>query len=255
MPTETLTIHDAASQPYTLAFEHVPGRTSTAPGAIWLGGLKSDMTSGKAAHLAAWARDHGVAFTRFDYRGHGVSGGRFEQCTTSDWLADALAVLERVTSGPQVLIGSSMGGWIALLLARALVANSIRAGAGHRVVGLILIAPAWDMTERLMWNEATAGQRRAIIDDGVWHRPSGYGDGRYPITRALIEDGRRHSLAGQRLDFGAMPVRIIHGMARCRCAVAGLARARGHDRRRRPAADAGQRWRTPVVATRRSARA
>lgn len=181
-----------------LAFRRIAGR---GPGILFLGGFNSDMTGTKAEALAAWARARGQAFCRFDYAGHGASGGTFQEGTIGRWAADARAVLDGLTEGPQILVGSSMGGWIAALLARE---------ASERVAALVGIAPAPDFTEELMWPQFTPDIRATIAREGVWFRPSEYG-APYPITRALIEDGRRQSVLGGALPF-AFPVRIIQGM-------------------------------------------
>jgi alpha-beta hydrolase superfamily lysophospholipase len=175
---------------------------------VWLCGLKSEMTSIKAAAVADWARARGLASLRFDYSGHGQSEGRFEDGTLSRWLEETEAVFRRLTDGPQVLVGSSMGGYLALLLLRRLLAVAPEEAA--RIEALVLIAPAWDMTE-LMWQRLPASARRDIKEKGVFLRPSHYGDGPYPITRALIEDGRRHLIASAPFDPGR-PVHIIHGL-------------------------------------------
>jgi pimeloyl-ACP methyl ester carboxylesterase len=189
-----------------IAYLQQPGRGDGA-GLIWLQGFKSDMVSTKAAALAEWAAVRGVALTRFDYSGHGQSGGRFEDGTLGRWIEEARAVFEQLTNGPQVIVGSSMGGAIALCLLRRLMAEH-PAGAA-RIKALVLIAPAWDMTEELMWKSFPEPVRRAVIEKGVWLRPSQYGDP-YPITRGLIEDGRRQLIGGGRWDPGR-PVVIIHG--------------------------------------------
>lgn len=195
--------------PRRIAYIAAPGVNAAKPGLIWLQGFKSEMVSTKATYLAGWTRERGIGFTRFDYSGHGQSGGRFEDGTISQWLEEARAVFEGLTSGPQILIGSSMGGFLALLLARALRLE--RPDHVPRIAAIVLIAPAWDMTEALMWPRLPEEAKAAILRDGVWHRPSKYGDGPYPITRALIEDGRRHRLEGAGFD-PACPVRIIHGV-------------------------------------------
>ena len=179
------------------------------PGLVWLPGFKSDMISTKATALAAYASEHGLACTRFDYSGHGQSGGRFEDGTISRWLEEAYSVVTRSTNGPQILVGSSMGGYIALLVLRRLIAEGPE--AARRISALLLIAPAWDMTERLMWAGFSAATRKAITEQGVYRRPSAYGDGDYPITRALIEDGRRHLIGDTPFDPGR-PVHILHGL-------------------------------------------
>ncbi len=182
-----------------LAWQRLAGR---GPGVVFLGGFNSDMTGTKAEFLAGWCEARGTPVLRFDYSGHGSSGGRFADGTIGRWAEDAACVIGALAEGPQVLVGSSMGGWIALLLA-----------ARRRVpVRAILgIAPAPDFTEDLMWAEFTPDQRARIERDGAWLRPSDYGDP-YPITHALIEDGRRHLLLRGPLALVA-PVRILQGMA------------------------------------------
>lgn len=182
-----------------LAYRRLPG---TGPGVVFLGGFHSDMTGSKAEYLAGWCAARGTPFLRMDYSGHGVSGGRFEDGTIGRWAADAEAALVALTEGPQVLVGSSMGGWIALLLALR---------HPGRVRALVGIAPAPDFTEDLMWAQFPPAVRAAIERDGAWRRPSDYGEP-YPITRALIEDGRRHLLLGGRIAIAA-PVRILQGDA------------------------------------------
>lgn len=177
-----------------------------APGIVWLGGFMSDMTSTKAVALDDWCAAKGRAMLRFDYSGHGRSAGRFEDGTIGRWTEDSLGLIHAATSGPQILVGSSMGGWIALLLARALAAI----GEAGRLAGMVLIAPAVDFTERLMWDRFGPRERQAIETEGVWHRPSAYGAA-YPITRELIEDGRRHLLLGGTVRSHG-PLHILQGM-------------------------------------------
>lgn len=181
------------------------------PGLVWLGGFKSDMLGTKAVALSAWAQSQGRACVRFDYSGHGESGGDFQDGTISRWLEESLAVFEANCQGPQIVIGSSMGGWLALLLTQAL---RQRLAAGQvlpaSVAGLVLIAPAADFTELLMWQRFPAKVKREIETQGVWLRPSEYGDP-YPITKGLIEDGRRHLLLGSMIETGC-PVRILQGV-------------------------------------------
>jgi pimeloyl-ACP methyl ester carboxylesterase len=181
-------------------------REGSAPGLFWLGGFNSDMRGTKALALDAWAAEHGRACVRFDYSGHGESGGAFIDGTIGRWLEESMAVFEQFCAGPQVVIGSSMGGWMALLLAREIAR---RPGSRASLAGLVLIAPAPDFTEQLMWNGFSPEVKQAIETSGVWLRPSQYGEP-YPITRALIEEGRNHLLLGSAIDVGC-PVRILQG--------------------------------------------
>ncbi len=183
-------------------------RTGAAPGLFWLGGFKSDMQGTKAVALDQWAEAQGRACVRFDYSGHGESGGIFTEGTIGRWLEDSLAVFTAFAEGPQVLVGSSMGGWLALLLVREL---RRRAPANASVAGLVLIAPAVDFTEELMWKRFPPEARRAIETTGAWQRPSQYAEEPYVITRGLIEDGRNHLLLGHLIETGC-PVRILQGV-------------------------------------------
>jgi pimeloyl-ACP methyl ester carboxylesterase len=182
-------------------------RAGNAPTVFWLGGFRSDMRATKAEALDQWAMRRGRGFVRFDYSGHGESGGRFEDGTISGWLEDTLAVVETFATGPFVLVGSSMGGWLALLAARELR----RRDPGRGPAGLVLIAPAIDFTERLMWQQFSPEAQRAILEQGLYLRPSLYSPDPYPITRALIEDGRRHLLLDRTIETGC-PVHILQGM-------------------------------------------
>ena len=168
------------------------GAGALEPVVVWLGGFRSDMLSTKASRLDRWAEENGRAFLRFDYSGHGESAGAFEAGTISQWLEESLAILEATPPGPLILVGSSMGGWIALLVARAL-AQTKEAG---RLVGMVLIAPATDFTEALLVPRLPPMRARRFETRGIWLRPSPYSSEPYPITRALIEDGRRHLLLG-----------------------------------------------------------
>ena len=172
------------------------------PGVVFLGGFMSDMTGTKATALEAWACDRKRAFVRFDYRGHGASDGAFEDGTIGAWLADALAVLDGATEGPQVLVGSSMGGWIALLAARARPA---------RVAGLLGIAPAPDFTRRMWQDEFGESEREAIQRDGRVTVPSEYSEDGYVITRNLLEEAEQHMLLDTPIPIRC-PVRLLHGM-------------------------------------------
>jgi len=177
-------------------------RGGKSPGVVWLGGFHSDMNGTKAQALDVWAESRGRACLRFDYYGHGASSGAFRDGTITRWRGDALAVLDRLCDGPQVLVGSSMGAWIALLAALA---------RPEKVAALLLLAPAADFTEALIWERMSPEIRREIMERGEWQRPSVYGDGPYPITRALIEDGRRRRLLGAPIALDC-PVHIIQGM-------------------------------------------
>jgi pimeloyl-ACP methyl ester carboxylesterase len=185
----------------------VRARQGSAPGLFWLGGFNSDMQGTKALALDAWAAGQGRACVRFDYSGHGESGGAFIDGTIGRWLEESVAVFEQFCSGPQVVIGSSMGGWMALLLAREI--GRRRGTSRASLAGLVLIAPAPDFTEELMWKGFSPEVREEIETKGVWLRPSHYGEP-YPITRALIEEGRNHLLLGRAIEVGC-PVRILQG--------------------------------------------
>jgi pimeloyl-ACP methyl ester carboxylesterase len=184
----------------------VRARAGRPPGLLWLGGFNSDMRGTKALALDAWAAEQERACVRFDYSGHGESEGQFADGTIGRWLEESVAVFEQFCRGPQVVIGSSMGGWMALLLAREIARRGIERAS---LAGLVLIAPAPDFTEALMWKGFAPEVREEIMTKGVWHRPSQYGDP-YPITRALIEEGRNHLLLGSKIDVGC-PVRILQG--------------------------------------------
>jgi pimeloyl-ACP methyl ester carboxylesterase len=223
----------------------VRARPGTAPGLFWLGGYKSDMKGTKAQALADWAERQRRASVRFDYSGHGESEGAFIDGTIGRWLADSLAVFNACCKGPQIVIGSSMGGWLALLMVRALqrrpppgaaatqasrgapnppprgtpsrerdgdpVAGAGREGATASVAGLVLIAPAIDFTEELMWKRFTPAIKRELEQNGVWARPSQYSPEPYLVTRQLIEEGRNHLLLGGMIETGC-PVRILQGV-------------------------------------------
>ena len=173
------------------------------PGVVFLGGFMSDMTGTKAQFLQDWATAQGRAFLRFDYSGHGQSSGAFEEGSIGDWAEDALAVIAALTEGPQVLVGSSMGGWISVLVAKAMP---------DRIAGMVGIAPAPDFTEDSMWAGFDEAQRAALMRDGKITIPSDYSPEGYPITWRLIEDGRRHLVLRAPLSL-PFPVRILQGTA------------------------------------------
>ncbi|MCQ8780594.1 alpha/beta hydrolase [Mangrovibrevibacter kandeliae] len=177
------------------------------PTLVWLGGYRSDMRGTKAERLVAFAAARGLAACRFDYSGHGESGGRFEDGTISHWVEDAEAVLAEAVDGPVILVGSSMGAWIALRLIQRR-----RAAGASAVRGLLLLAPAPDFTSRLMEPQLTAAQRRALAAEGFIAEPSGYSDEPNVYTRALFEDGRANAVMQGTIETGC-PVHIIQGMA------------------------------------------
>jgi pimeloyl-ACP methyl ester carboxylesterase len=183
-------------------------RPGKEPGLLWLGGFKSDMKGIKAEALDAWAGGAGRALVKFDYSGHGESDGDFAAGTIGRWLEESLAVFDAFCRGPQVVIGSSMGGWLALLLSREVAR---RGESPAKVAGLVLIAPAVDFTEELMWKRFSPEAKREIEKAGAWARPSAYSEEPYLITRDLIEDGRRHLLLGGMIETGC-PVRILQGV-------------------------------------------
>lgn len=183
-----------------LAYRHRPGREPTV---VFLSGYMSDMSGTKAEALDEWAVLQGRAFLRLDYSGCGASNGQFEEGTIGRWGDDARAVIDAVAPGPVVLVGSSMGGWIALLLAREL---------GTRVAGLIGIAAAPDFVDWGLWAELSEAERTALMRDGRLERPSGYADSPYVYTRALVEDGRANMLMDAPIDY-AGPVRLLQGQA------------------------------------------
>ncbi len=184
----------------TIAYHKSPGR---APGIVFLGGFMSDMTGTKATALESYAQARRQSFLRFDYRGHGRSSGAFTDGTIGLWAEDAIAALDELTEGPQILVGSSMGGWIMLLTALA---------RPERLAGLVGIAPAPDFTEDLMWQRYPPEVRAEIEEKGVYQEPSEYSEEPYTITRGLIEDGRKHLLLRDRIAV-TCPIRLIHGTA------------------------------------------
>jgi pimeloyl-ACP methyl ester carboxylesterase len=189
----------------TIAYRFDEGR-GNGPALLWLSGFLSDMASTKASALTEWAGNAGLPMLRFDYSAHGLSPGDLLQASIGDWLEEAETAFDLLKRRRSILIGSSMGGWIALLLARRLA----RAGDLKGLAGLVLIAPAWDMTERLIWHRLKPEMKEAIARDGVYWEHSLYDDP-YPITKRLIEDGRNH-LLGEDLLRIDLPVRILQGM-------------------------------------------
>ena len=190
--------HSLAVGSATIAFRRTEG---TSPGVLFCGGFQSDMTGTKAMALEAWAKEQGRAFVRFDYQGHGASSGRFIDGTIGGWAEDARQVFDRATSGPQIIVGSSMGAWIMLLVALS---------RPERLAGLVGIASAPDFTEDLIWSTLKPEQRLELLDDEVLRLPSEYGEST-PITLKLIDEARRHLLLRGPIRLGC-PVRLIQGM-------------------------------------------
>ncbi len=187
---------------HKIAYQRLSAKPSmTGAGLIWCGGLKSDMEGSKATALHAWARDQGRGYIRFDYFGHGQSSGKFRDGTMTRWAQDTVQVIDDLTEGPQILVGSSMGGWSALLAALA---------RPDRIKALVLIAPAPDFTEKLMWAGFSDDIRKTIMDEGIYYEPSDY-DEPYEISRDLIIDGRKNLLLDASIKFDG-PVRILQGM-------------------------------------------
>ncbi len=182
-----------------LAYHLFSGRR---PGVVFLGGLRSDMSGTKAIHLEAWARRSGREFLRFDYSGHGESAGEFTEGSIGEWAEDAWAAIDMLTEGPQVLVGSSMGGWISLLIAKKMP---------ERLLGLVTVAAAPDFTEIGYWNEWSAAERKTVMEEGEIALPSEYGDAMV-ITKKLIEDGREHLVLSDPLEIRS-PVRMLQGTA------------------------------------------
>ncbi len=196
--TDNLQVLKRSGKP-DIAYHRIEGEGA---GIIWLGGYASDMAGTKAEYLSTWSRSMGRPYLRFDYSGHGQSGGKFEDGCISEWADDALAVLDQLTQGPQVLVGSSMGGWIACLLARQ---------RPERLAGLVLIAPAPDFTSELMWPSWDKATQDKLMTDGKVEFPSDYDDSVMVYTRKLYEDGRTASVFSEPLVVN-VPVRILQGM-------------------------------------------
>jgi pimeloyl-ACP methyl ester carboxylesterase len=183
----------------TIAYRRIPG---SAPGIVFLAGLRSDMTGVKASYLDEYCRRRGRAYVRFDYFGHGASSGDFANGTVGRWAEDAIAVIDELSAGPQILVGSSMGGWIMLLAAHA---------RPNRIHALVGIAAAPDATEDLLWSRLDAAQRSELLTSGSVTLPSEYDPAGYTYTRSLIEDGKRHLVMRAPIALDC-PVRLLHGM-------------------------------------------
>lgn len=190
----------STAQGRRIAYRQTPGQ---GPGVVFLGGFKSDMEGTKAQFLHDWAVARGRAFLRFDYSGHGASSGEFLDGAIGDWFQDARAAIEALTTGPQVIVGSSMGGWISLLLSRVLP---------QRFAGLVTVAAAPDFTEDSMWSAMTEVQRQQLLREGCLALPSEYSDSPYIITRRLIEEGRQNLVLRSPLPL-PFPTRLLQGSA------------------------------------------
>lgn len=182
-----------------IAYEYISGE---GPTVVFLGGFMSDMSGSKAVHLERWAKECGQAYLRFDYAGHGQSSGVFIDHAIGDWVQDAGDIIQAKTSGPLILIGSSMGGWISLILAQLPHVD---------IAGLVTINAAPDFTEASMWANFTQAQKDEVLNEGVTMLPSDYGED-YPITKRLIEDGRTHLVMDTPLNFD-FPVLLLQGAA------------------------------------------
>lgn len=182
----------------SIAYYKLEGKS---PGVIFMGGFMSDMYGSKAIALEEFCRKRGLAYIRFDYFGHGCSSGKFINGTISIWLEDALAVFDNLTDGPQIIVGSSMGGWIMMLTAIS---------RPKRIVGLVGIAAAPDFTEDLLPNQLTKNQFAEIQEAGFIIIPSEY-ENPYTITKQLLEDGKQHLLLRKEIPIDC-PVRLLHGL-------------------------------------------
>lgn len=201
-----LTVGDPPAARRIAYLRRPPEPRTALAGLIWLGGFMSDMRSTKPTFLDQYAAKEGRAFLRFDYSGHGQSEGHFEDGTIGAWLEEALAVIRAESAGPQILVGSSMGGWLALLCAHALAQAQ-----SEPLAGLVLLAPAVDMTQRLIFEKLSPEARAKIETEGRWLMPSTYSAAPYPITRRLIEEGRRHLILEATIRTHC-PVHILQGM-------------------------------------------
>ncbi len=210
-PAQNIVVKSSVGESLRIAYHNTPVEHSEEPGLVWLPGLNSTMVSNKVSALQKWAVQTNRSMLRFDYSGHGASEGKFTDGTIGQWLGESLAILREVARGPQILVGSSMGGWLVLLILRAIVNEERIVQNLCPIEGAVLIAPAWDMTETLMWNEFSDDARKAIETQGFFERSSRYYDGPYTITRQLIEEGRKH-LIGEDKFTPPCPVRIIHGI-------------------------------------------
>lgn len=197
----TVSYLDHPSLPHRLAYRHTAGKKDL-PSVVYLTGFRSDMLGTKVINLEVYCEQKGLSFTCFDYSGHGRSDGRFEDGTITQWLNDTLAIIDNLTSGPLILIGSSMGGWLMTLAALK---------RPERIHGLIGIATACDFTEKLMWDALTPSRKELMRQQGYLIRSTPYNPEGWPITLTLIEDGRHHLLLDRPIAINR-PVRLLHGL-------------------------------------------
>lgn len=209
--TQFLVVESSSGDPLKIAYSHAPVPESEDPGIVWFCGLNSEMTSTKVSALKDWAAQTDRSMLSFDYSGHGSSDGEFARGTIGQWLNEGLTILRDVAVGPQILVGSSMGAWLVLLILRAVARNDPTVADICKIDGAVLIAPAWDMTEELMWNQFSQAARAELQNNGFYNKPSRYGDGPYTISKELIDEGRNH-LIGDDSFKPPCPVRIIHGV-------------------------------------------
>lgn len=207
METDLIHTHTWHGETVELAVKRAQGSDNSLPGFVWLGGFRSDMLGGKAETMVEEAAQLGTSALRFDYSGHGASGGEFRDGTISRWVSESLAVIQAHTNGPQILLGSSMGAWIALRVAHEMGKD----GQWERLAGLLLIAPAPDFTSDLMEPDFSEDEKRQLRENGYIEQPSAYADEPDLITRDLIEDGRENLVLTGPLALGC-PVRILQGM-------------------------------------------
>lgn len=198
---------DSAKREIAAKVRNAPDSNNSAAGTLWLGGYRSDMAGSKAEAICVHQGQKGAASVRFDYSGHGASGGAFIDGTISRWLEESLAVFDAYCMGPQILVGSSMGGWIALRMAQELK----KRGQSERIAGMVLIAPAPDFTVELMEPELSEAEKQALATQGYFEEPTPYGPDPNIYTRALFDDGRKNRVLDTIIDIDA-PVRIIQGM-------------------------------------------
>ena len=208
---EFLSRESAETEDQRLAYINAPVSGSEAPGLVWLSGFNSVMTGTKASELSEWAAANSRSMLRFDYSGHGQSDGRPADGTIGQWLDDAIQILKNLPRGPQILVGSSMGGWIALLLLRGIARRDPKMANLPQIAGAVLIAPAWDMTEKLMWENFPDEIRADILREGYHDLPSQYDTAPYRITDKLISEGRNHLIGKSRFK-PPCPVRILQGV-------------------------------------------